>query len=134
MQTTGPVSTEMRVSAERIEVVFPRTAVHVANSRRWLETRHFDTPVLRARLERRGRDMVLVMILRAARTPRISAGPGEGGFHYTYIDFEPGRFLPPEPAPSPGGSVGVVGVGAGPAPRRDPLDDERPPPIQGPAP
>lgn len=146
VQTTQPVVTAVRTTADRVEVVFRNTAIHLANSRRWLETRHFNTPVLRARLERRGRDMVLVMHMRAAATPTISSAPGEGGFHFTYVDFGAGEWLPPEPEPEPvpEGGVSVVRAGPGPqeqperalqAPTRDTMDDERPPPVQrGPQP
>lgn len=100
VQTTGPVRTEVRTLPGRIEVIFPSTTIHVRNSTRWLDTRFFETPVTRARLERRGRDMVLVMHMRATATPTVSSGPSEaGGFEYTYIDFEPGQFVPtPESA------------------------------------
>ncbi|MDQ3032140.1 MAG: hypothetical protein M3Y87_06970 [Myxococcota bacterium] len=158
VQTTGPVQTDVRVTGERVEVIFPRTGIHLRNSARWLETRFFETPVLRARLERRGRDMVLVMQMRGAATPRVSSGPGEAGdgFQYTYIDFAAGRWAPvePAPAPAPGGSLGSVSGGSvsggsvsggdappadegaqpQPEPRRsEPADSERPP-AMGPRP
>lgn len=147
VQTTAPVTTEVRTTADRVEVIFRNTRIHLANSRRWLETRHFETPVLRARLERRGRDMVLVMHLRGAATPTVSSGAGEGGFHFVYVDFPAGHWLPaePEPMPEPRGGVSVVSGGEtsadAPAPPavspsgRELADDERPPPIQrGPQP
>lgn len=142
VQTTGPARVDMRVTAERVEVVFHDTSIHLRNSARWLETAFFETPVTRARLERRGRDIVLVMRLRAAVTPRLSSGSGVSGdpYQYTYLDFAPGRYRPEEPeAPtSPGGSVGMVSGGGTapppaeggappPPPRRAPVDDERPP-------
>lgn len=145
VQTTQPVLAELRSVGDRVEVIFRNTTIHLANSRRWLETRHFDTPVRRARLERRGRDMVLVMHMRARSTPTLSSAPGEGGFFFTYIDFPDGEWLPPEPepAPIPEGSVSVVGAGSGaPAsppqrelgPVRDPMDSELPPAMRGPRP
>ncbi len=126
VQTTGPVSTQVRVSPGRIEVMFPNTTIHLRNSSRWLETRFFDTPVIRARLERRGRDMVFVMQMRADLTPRISTNEA-GGFVYTSIDFERGHFLPlTEPSAPESGHVGVARESA------RALDDERPP-VHGPA-
>lgn len=104
VQTTGAVRTEVRTLPGRVEVVFPGTTIHLSNSTRWLDTRFFETPVTRARLERRGRDMVFVMHMRATAVPTVSSGPSEAaGFEYTYIDFERGQFVPaPE---SPSGSV-----------------------------
>jgi hypothetical protein len=155
VQTTGPVVAQLRAAGDRVEVVFPNTGIHLANSARWLETRHFNTPVARARLERRGRDMVFVMHLRGPTTPRVWQASGEGPWSYTYIEFDPGQWLPPEPAPAAeprGGSVGFVGGGSArdmdspvpqgapqpgvPAPQQLPrrLDDERPPPVRGPTP
>jgi hypothetical protein len=101
VQTTAPVATEVRVGADRVEIVFPKTAIHVANSARWLETRHFNTPVVRARLERRGRDVVLVLQLRAAVRPRVSQVSGEGQWSFTYVDFEPRQWRASEPSPDP---------------------------------
>jgi hypothetical protein len=140
VQTTGSVSTEVRALPGRIEVTFPNTTIHLRNSSRWLETRFFETPVTRARLERRGRHMVFVMQMRANVTPSISTGPSEAGFEYTYIDFERGSFMPaPEPitrAPE-SGNVGTVREGDAQRPvereSSQVVDDERPP-ARGPMP
>lgn len=144
VQTTDAVVTTVNRTTNRVEIVFPRTTIHLANSRRWLETQYFETPVTRARLERRGRDMVLVMHLRADVAPTVTTSRGENGYFFTYVDFGPGHYLPEAPPPplEPRGSVGVVRA-EGPAPsappvREDPsiraLDDERPPPASGPRP
>lgn len=142
VQTTVPMQPEVRTEEGRVVVLFRNTAIHLTNSRRWLETRFFNTPVLRARLERRRRDMALVMRMRsgAAVQPRVSteAAPG-GNFHYVYIDFPPGDYAPvvstvpgtntvraSDTPENPGGQPP-------PAPRRDvdpslnAMDDERPP-------
>ncbi len=123
VQTTDPVMPEVRVEEGRVVLLFRNTRIHLRNSARWLETRFFDTPVARARLERRGRDMAFVLYLRAPATPRLSTEPAPGGtFHYVYVDFPPGAYAPAPPVPSPP-----------PAPARpvDPaLDDERPPALR----
>jgi hypothetical protein len=152
VQSSGPVETEIRESGERLEIVFRNATIHLRNSALWLETRHFETPVERARLERRGRDMVLVMHRRALVAPRVSTGAGaDPTFQYVYVDFPAGQYRPAEPeeAPRAEGSVGMVSGGAtsngatGPAQPpasqaapagREPRDDERPPPVRGPAP
>src|SRR5205823_4373389 len=66
-----------------------------------LETQYFETPVLRARLERRAHEMVLVMQLRAQVAPVLSTGADPSGFTFTYIDFAPGHYLPATPPPPP---------------------------------
>lgn len=152
VQTTGPVTASVVRGEGRVEIVFPATGTHLSNSRRWLETQYFETPVTRARLERRGRDMVLVMILRADVTPTLTSGTGENGYFFTYVEFAAGHYLPDEPPPpiEPRGSVSVVDVDPESAPsaadaaetgprRMDDasmraLDDERPPPTSGPRP
>jgi hypothetical protein len=140
VQTTGPVTTEVHASEGRVEIVFHDTAVHLANSRRWLETQFFETPVVRARLERRRRDMVFVMQLRAAATPMLSTGTDPSGFTFTYIDFGAGHFVPDAPiavAPPPthtdaGGGTASVRPAAPDSQTAYPTheDDERPPPVQ----
>lgn len=141
VQTTGPVTTEVHPSSGRVEIVFHDATVHLANSRRWLETQYFETPVTRARLERRGRDMVLVMHLRAAVTPVLTTGADPSGFTFTYIDFASGHYLPdtppPTPAPPPrrdeGGGSASVRPASPESQEQYPsstVDEERPPPVQ----
>ncbi len=150
VQTTESVHPEVRVERNRVVVLFPRARVHVRNSARWLETQYFNTPVLRARLERRGRDMAFVLYLRAPATPRVSTVPADVDgthFHYVYIDFPPGQYAPvvspppnegamARPAPPPASPPAGGQSGPPPAPRRelDPslraLDQERPPVLQ----
>ena len=98
VQTTAAVTTRVSESDGRVEVLFPNTAIHLSNSGRWLETQYFETPVMRARFERRGRDMVLVMTMRARVTPQISTAT-EGNFSFVYVDFAAGRYRPAEMAP-----------------------------------
>jgi len=140
VETTGPVTTELHASTGRIEIVFHDTSIHLANSRRWLETQFFDTPVVRARLERRRGDMVLVMQLRAAVTPAVSTGADASGFVFTYIDFGAGHYLPdappvvPTPPPRRDAEGGTASVrpAAPDSQTAYPVEeeDERPPPVQ----
>jgi len=137
IQTTNPVVSEVQVEDGRVVVLFRNTTIHLRNSGRWLETRFFNTPVLRARLERRRRDMALVLVMRpgAASMPRVNseAAPG-GNFHYTYIDFAPGNYAPVVAPSTPRASTVPNPTQQPPAapPRRlDPsiqaMDNERPP-------
>jgi hypothetical protein len=144
VQTTGPVATDVRVEQNRVVILFRNTTIHVRNSGRWLETRFFNTPVTRARLERRRRDMALVLYMRGPATPVVSSG-ANGAFHYTYVDFGPGAYAPVvsvplgtgrglEPVPE------IRGTGLEPVPPQAPLreidpsiqalDDERPPGLE----
>jgi hypothetical protein len=130
VQTTAAVAPELRLERGRVVILFRNTTIHVRNSGRWLETRFFNTPVARARLERRRRDMALVLYMRAAATPRVSTA-ANGPFHYTYVDFDAGVYA------APAGRIGYDAPSSseeGPpeAPMREidpalPVDDERPP-------
>jgi hypothetical protein len=133
VQTTDPIQPEVRAEEGRVVLIFPNAQVHLRNSTRWLETRFFNTPVTRARLERRGRDMAFVLYLRSPAVPRVSTEPGPtGAFHYVYVDFPPGDYAPVvAPAPSGGGLAPESGPPPAPARPEDPslraLDNERPP-------
>ncbi|MFK7987040.1 MAG: hypothetical protein AB8I08_13530 [Sandaracinaceae bacterium] len=141
IQTADPVTPEMVVEQGRVVILFRNTTIHLRNSGRWLETRFFNTPVLRARLERRRRDMALVLHLRQAAqntvTPRVhvEAAPN-GSFHYVYIDFPPGEYaavVAPPTGVRPVGPRSGAPSGPPPAPARaadpslDAMDNERPP-------
>ncbi|MBX7196184.1 MAG: hypothetical protein K1X94_29275 [Sandaracinaceae bacterium] len=144
VQTSAAISTSVSTSEGRVEIVFPNTAIHVGNSRRFLETAFFETPVVRAHLERRRNDMVLVMQMRANVVPQISSGT-EGTFFFTYIDFPAGQYRPadlgPVQPPAQRDASGAAEVRpASPQSQRDypsdaemrQMDDERPPPVRGP--
>lgn len=138
VQTTEPVAPQLRTEEGRVVLLFPNTTVHLRNSTRWLETRFFNTPVLRARLERRGRDMALVMYMRGPAVPRISSEQASNGgtFYYIYVDFPPGEYAPVIAPPPAGGLAPEGGEGPPPAPPReldpslDAMDDERPPGLE----
>lgn len=113
LQTTTPITPTMSSSEGRIELRLPNAAVHLSNSSRWLETQYFNTPVVRARLERRGRDLVFVLHTRAAVTPTVSSAAGENGYAYTYIDFPAGNYataVTPPRAPAQRDSSGRAEV------------------------
>lgn len=129
VQKTDPVRPEVRLEQGRVVLLFRNTQVHLSNSTRWLETRFFDTPVVRARLERRGRDMAFVLYLRAPAEPSVSMEPSpDGTFHYVYVDFPPGSYA----EPSEGRQLAPA-AGPPPSPARPEdstlraLDEERPP-------
>jgi hypothetical protein len=95
LQTTSVPTTQRKPSEGRFEVILENARTHVRNTRRWLDTRYFPTPVRRARVERRGRrDLAFVFELRTPSTPTVSTGTGPDGFTYLYVDW------PPAAAPS----------------------------------
>ena len=94
VQTTGNITTEVQVLDGRVEVLLRNVRTHLRNTRRSLETRFFNTPVVRARIERRGRhDLAFVFTMRSGATPSVTTGQGEGGYQFLYVDFPAGQYL-----------------------------------------
>lgn len=75
------------------------------NNQNALETVHFNTPVMRARLVPAGRDVRFIVDLRADTTPAWKLVPAKEGAAILQIDFPKGDFLPAgasaAPAPAP---------------------------------
>jgi hypothetical protein len=143
VQTTNAVAPALQTSQGRAVVLLPNVRIHLRNNRRPLETRFFNTPVSRARVERRGRNVAFILDLRADVTPTVSTDVGPDGLHFVYVEFPGGNFLPPEATqPIEGRPMLQMGPSApGTAPTQPPppqtgpndstsdpaLDDERPP-------
>lgn len=132
LQVSSLIVTEQNSGENRFELILRNATTHVRNTRRWLETRYFNTPVTRARVERRGRrDLAVVFHLRANVTPQVTTGPGAGGFHFIFVDFPSGNYgvqdtrdaAPLPPAPS---ADDRPGAGLTDEEMRE-LNDERPP-------
>jgi hypothetical protein len=102
LQVSHPPQTELVRTEGRVELLVRGTSTHVRNTRRPLETRFFNTPVTRARIERRSRDLAFVFDLRADVTPTVSQQAGANGYHFVIVDFPRGTYvegpaLPPSP-------------------------------------
>jgi hypothetical protein len=141
VQTSDAVMPQVSVEQGRVVLLFRNTRTHLENSSRWLETAFFNTPVARARIERRGRNLAFVLHLRAAAAPQVSVEPGpSGAFHYVYIDFAPGNYAPVNnvvSAPGPRAPESLPtndGPAAAPMRTEDPMiramENERPPVVQ----
>lgn len=94
LQTTAPVQIEERAEANRFVLVLKDTGLHLRNNRRPLETRYFNTPVRKADIERRGRDLAFVLDLRAQVRPVVSQEAAENGYNFVFLSFPAGSFLP----------------------------------------
>lgn len=95
VQVSDAVQTDVQRTDGRVEVVLRQTRVHLRNSRRPLETRFFNTPVTRATVERRGRhDLAIVFNMRGDATPRVYTEAGQNGYHFVFIEFPEGNWLP----------------------------------------
>jgi hypothetical protein len=79
-----------------------------------LVTVHFNTPVVRARLQPAGRDLLLVVDLRADVTPSMKVVPAKDNGAMLQIDFPQGSYLPaqaaaPDAAPDSAGDSSESG-------------------------
>lgn len=128
MQVTGNVQTQVTQSEGRVEVLLQGTRTHLRNTRRYLETRYFNTPVLRARIERRGEDLALVMHMRAPVSPQVTQRQGANGYQFIFVDFPSGAYIE-DPAPAPRAAEPPPEPRDEPEdpPSYGPRDDERPP-------
>jgi len=88
IQTSKPVKFGTRKSEGRLELVLHNTRVHLKNNFLPLETQFFDTPVVRATVQRKGKkDLVMVFEMREDATPSITQKIGKDGFNYVFVKF-----------------------------------------------
>jgi len=127
VQTNGHVVYESRNEQGRFVLLLKNTSLHLRNNRRPLETRYFNTPVTRARVERRGRDLAVILDLRGAVTPTVTANGGAGGYQFLLLEFPPGNYLPEELRAQVRAAETQSGGGSGYTVIE--TDMERPPPV-----
>jgi hypothetical protein len=84
---TASTHVQVQRSPGRILYRFANATVPDRNNRRPLETQAFETPVRRAQLSQRGRDVELVIELRAEAEPQVSQQPGSNGLEFVFLDF-----------------------------------------------
>jgi hypothetical protein len=103
IQVSSEPRFETRDEPGRFVILLEGTGVHLRNTRRPLETRYFNTPVKRVRVERRGKQVAVILELRAEAAPRVrtKAGP-DGRFHYVLVDFPAGQWIEGAEPPSSG--------------------------------
>ncbi len=92
VQTSKPVHMETRAESGRFVLVLKNTRIHLENNQRPLETRYFNTPVNRVHVERRGKDLVVMIELRSNVQPTMRDEAGVDGFQYTFVDFPAGSY------------------------------------------
>jgi hypothetical protein len=116
------ITTQVDVSAALVDgkviVDFGNVSIAGSNNRRPLVTKFFNTPVTSVEVKRANKRTTLVLTMRAPIEPRVSQEQAKSGFHFVYVDFPPGSYLPKElqaAAPPPG-----------PLPAPDPPEAARP--------
>lgn len=96
----------------RREFVLKGAEVVNPNNERALVTVHFNTPVVRARLVPAGRDLHLMVELRADVTPQMKIVPAKDNGAMLQIDFPQGSYLPQGDAEPAAASPGPAGAAA----------------------
>lgn len=94
LQTSRKPKFETSRKPGRFVVLLEKTRVHLRNNRRPLETRYFNTPVTRVKVKKRGKDLAIVLELRAEVRPKVTtkADP-KGPFHYLFVDLPAGQWI-----------------------------------------
>lgn len=136
LQLTSRAQYEARSESGRFVVTLRGVRIPDRQTRRLLDTRFFNTAVVTARLERRGRrDVAFVFELRADVTPTVSLEVAPDGYTFVFIEFPAGHWLPrEEPVAAPAGQLGTISTTDTPpatsppdAPAQAWVDPERPP-------
>lgn len=88
IQTSKPVKFGTRKAPGRLDLILHRTKVHLKNNFLPLETQFFDTPVVRATVQRKGKkDLVMTFEMREDVAPSITQSKGKDGFNYVFVKF-----------------------------------------------
>jgi len=93
VETSQPLSYGTLVGRGRITYVLKGARVGHRNNSNPLVTVHFNTPVTRAQLLPRGRDLWFVIDLRASVQPTVTTEPAQGGRWVLRFDFPKGDYL-----------------------------------------
>ncbi len=90
IQTSQPVEVATQKSEGQFELVLRNTQVYLKNNYLPLETQFFDTPVIRATVQRKAaKDVVMLFEMREDVTPTITQNKGKDGFNYVFVKFGP---------------------------------------------
>jgi hypothetical protein len=119
VQLSAAVEPEISVEGLRVFVKLPRTSVTTRNNRRSLITRYFKTPITEVKINRAGKDVLVVLELRweAALSWRFEVG--NNGYQVLVLEFPdttsdtPKPPAPPTPPPMREGEAAEQGTADG---------------------
>lgn len=132
VQLSQTVPVEERKANGSITYVLKGASPRVHNNTNALVTVHFNTPVAKARLVPKGKDLLFVIDLRSAATPTWKINEGPDKSQVLSIDFPKGDFLPSGASSDPS-TESVNGAGSGEESEAAPAEQAKPKPASKPA-
>ena len=112
LQLSASVDIAHQTFPDKVVVDLQNARIAGHTNRYPLETRFFNTPVLRVTVKRTRSSTTLEITLRTAATPYVSGATAASGYYFVYIDFPPGQYLDAPPAsqepPAPDEPVGTA--------------------------
>jgi hypothetical protein len=124
LQASVPFTFSTETRGKTFVVSLGDVAVAGENNRHPLETRFFNTPVLRAAIKRAKKETQLIVELRADVAPRVQTATGANGYFFLQLDFPPGQYIEtptPEVAAASPATAAVPTTATNAAPTGDPL-------------
>ena len=106
VELSKPVNYETKKARGSVTYVLKGAYVERTNNLNALETVHFNTPVLRARLVAHGADLWFVVELRADVPPDATMDTRKDGTAVLHLDFPKGDYVKSSPAPEASSSSG----------------------------
>jgi hypothetical protein len=106
LQTTKSLKYKKKTTKKKIVITFTDTNIFLSNNSNPLVTTHFNTPVRKAYLKKRGKKKVeLIVELKSKATADLTIVQTEvsDGYNYVFLDFAKGDFAKPtvtSPRPS----------------------------------
>jgi hypothetical protein len=109
IQSNAPLAPQPTAAPGRFLVRLPGAHIAAGTNRLPLETRYFNTPVLKVSLSTDRSGATLVLELRADVAPQLSSEAGAAGYYFTFIELPKGNYVqaidpskvaaaPPEPS------------------------------------
>lgn len=92
LQTTGRVEPTLKSHKNQLEISIKRAKVFLSNNQNPLITTHFNTPLKRAYIKKRGTGLELILELKEKATPKMRQEKDPDGYHYLFLDFPAGQY------------------------------------------
>jgi hypothetical protein len=113
VELSKPTTYTVKTGKNRLTYLIKGAYAGRRNNTNPLVTVHFNTPVTNARLVPQGRDLKLIVHLRAKVEPSVTMDAGKDGSAVMHITFPKGDYLPAAKSPATKGKKAGAGAPAG---------------------